>query len=387
MEHSTGGLLSSIPRIAISILIVILLPGIIQAAPAEGSGDQSAVVTDYPAIDAYFFYGDGCIHCENIKPYIADLALRHPRLKIQYLETYHNATNRRIFERVTTALGLKNVGVPALIIGNNIFIGEYQIRSGAEPRIIELEQKRYPSNPAQTGIPAGGNEICTGDAGGLTLLLVISCALIDSVNPCAFAVLAFLLLSIITVETRRRVLMVGGIYITAVFIFYLLSGMGLFAVVQGSGLSQILFVGAAIISIIFGLVNITDVIRKNEGFILAIPESKKDRIQQYMSDASLPAAFVLGILVGIFELPCTGGIYLAILSMMSRTLTFQAGLPYLVLYNLIFILPLVIILLVVSFGLSPERVNSWRFENRRLLRFIIGIAMIAIGAVMLFSLL
>ena len=69
--------------------------------------------------------------------------------------------------------------------------------------------------------------------------------------------------------------------------------------------------------------------------------------------------------------------------MMSETFTFGEGLPYLILYNFIFVLPLIVILLVVSFGLSPERVNSWRLGNRRLLRFAIGAAMIAIGAVML----
>jgi cytochrome c biogenesis protein CcdA len=125
------------------------------------------------------------------------------------------------------------------------------------------------------------------------------------------------------------------------------------------------------------------VIRNKEGFILAIPESRKGVIEKYIREASVPAAFILGVLVGIFELPCTGGIYLAILGLMSKTVTFSEGLPYLILYNFIFVLPLIAILLIVSFGLSPETVNSWRVENRRGLRLGIGLAMIAIGLVML----
>jgi cytochrome c biogenesis protein CcdA len=230
--------------------------------------------------------------------------------------------------------------------------------------------------------PEGG-AACLNTTGDLTLPLVISSAVIDSINPCAFAVLIFLLLSIITLENRRRVLMVGGTYITAVFVFYLLSGIGLFTIVQGTGFSRILFIGAAALSIILGFVNIIDVLRKNEGFILAIPESRKEVIDRYIHTATLPGTFILGILVGIFELPCTGGIYLAILSLMSETYTFSQGLPYLVLYNVIFILPLIAILVIVSFGLSPERVDTWRLENRRMLRFTIGIAMIAIGMIML----
>jgi len=372
-------LLNRASRITAPILIFLLL-SVVLPVPATGSGNQSVNTGDYPLIDAYYFYGDGCVHCENIRPYMADLVSRHPRLRIQYLETYHNATNRKLFAEITAALAIKNAGVPTLIIGNSALIGEIQIRDSAEPRIVELEQAGVPVSPASTQT---GNENCPATAGDLTLPLVISCALIDSVNPCAFAVLIFLLLSIITLETRRRVLLVGGAYITAVFIFYLLSGIGLFALIQGSGFSQVLFTASAVLAILLGLINVIDAIRKKEGFILAIPARGKETFDRFIRAATLPAAFALGILVGIFELPCTGGIYLAILSMMSGTLTLQAGLPYLLLYNFLFILPLIIILLVVSFGLSPEAVNSWRLENRRLLRIAIGLAMILIGAFML----
>lgn len=367
-------------RIPVSILILLFC--ITPAVHAAVSGNPATGAGVPPDIEAFYFYGDGCIHCENIKPHIADLESRYPNVKIHHLEVYHNATNQEFFSRLTAAYGIKMAGVPTLIIGDRALVGEDQIRDGAEPRILALMQAGSSASPTPTVTP-GGEGDCPTASSDLTLPLVISCALIDSVNPCAFAVLVFLLLSIITLESRRRVLLVGGAYIAAVFVFYLFSGIGLFAVVQGSGFSQLLFVGAAVLSIVLGLVNIIDVIRKNEGFILAIPASKKEAIEHYIGTASLPAAFVLGILVGIFELPCTGGIYLAILSMMSRTFTFSAGIPYLLLYNFIFVLPLIGILLVVSFGLSPERVNSWRVENRRLLRFAIGIAMVAIGAVML----
>jgi cytochrome c biogenesis protein CcdA len=262
-------------------------------------------------------------------------------------------------------------------MGDRALIGEIQIRDNAESVILELEQHPIPPTPAVPG------DDCPASVTSFTLPLVITCALIDSVNPCAFAVLVFLLLSIITLGSRRRVLAVGSAYIIAVFLFYLLSGIGIFTVVQQSGFSAVLFLAAAVMAIILGLVNVIDVIRKNEGFILAIPASKKEVIERYIRNASLPGAFILGILVGIFELPCTGGIYLAILGMMSKTLTFNEGLPYLLLYNFIFILPLIAILLVVAFGLAPETVNSWRLENRRLLRLGIGLAMIAIGMVML----
>ena len=363
---------------------VYLVAGSVSVSATPSQQDMPVVSPSSgpaPAVQAYYFYGDGCVHCANVKPYLVELSNKYPNLDLIQLEVYHNATNQNLFSRFQQMYGINSAGVPTLVIGNRVLVGETQIRDNAELIILQLLQNPAPVTPATT--PAISDGSCPESVTNFTLPLVITCALIDSVNPCAFAVLVFLLLSIITLESRRRVLAVGFAYIAAVFIFYLLSGIGLFSFAQQFGVSQILFRAAALLAIVLGLVNVIDVIRKNEGFILAIPASKKEVIERYIRDASLPGAFILGILVGIFELPCTGGIYLAILGMMSKTLTFNEGLPYLLLYNFIFVLPLIAILLVVAFGFSPETVNSWRVGNRRILRLGIGLAMIAIGVVML----
>jgi cytochrome c biogenesis protein CcdA len=338
-------------------------------------------------VTAYYFYGDGCTHCANIKPYLIALAAKYPNLELKQLEVYHNATNQEILSQLQRSYNITTLGVPTLVIGNRVLVGENEIRDSTEPIVIERLQTTGPRTnitPLLTPVPGNGWHLVTSPA--LTLPVVVTGALIDSVNPCAFAVLVFLLLSIITLESRRRVLTVGGAYITAVFLFYLLSGVGLFTVVQQTGFSSVLFLGGAVLSIILGFVNIIDVIRKNEGFILAIPQSRKATIERYIRDASLPAAFVLGILVGIFELPCTGGIYLAILGLMSKNLTFTEGLPYLLLYNFVFVMPLILIVVIMAFGLNPEQVNTWREEHRRALRLIIGIVMVALGVFLLLGL-
>jgi cytochrome c biogenesis protein CcdA len=376
-----------IPAVVIILALlgaVYLTAGSVSVSPSPLPQDGTGVPpssSPSPAIPAYYFYGDGCVHCANVKPVILALAAKYQNLELHQMEVYYNATNQELFSKFNQEFGIITAGVPTLVVGNHVLVGETQIRDNAESVILQLVQHPVLPIPAPTPVVSDGG--CPASVTSFTLPLVVTCALIDSVNPCAFAVLVFLLLSIITLESRRRVLAVGGTYIAAVFIFYLLSGIGLFSFVQQFGFSSILFRAAAVLAILLGLVNIIDVIRKNEGFILAIPASKKEMIERYIREASLPAAFVLGILVGIFELPCTGGIYLAILGLMSKTLTFSEGLPYLLLYNFIFVLPLLAILLIVAFGLSPETVNSWRLENRRMLRLVIGLAMIAIGAIML----
>ena len=282
------------------------------------------------------------------------------------------------------ALGIDSPGVPTLIIGNVALVGEDQIRDRLDATI-----RQELASPAANGNATAGStsaENCPGTVSALTVPLVIICAGIASINPCGLAVLAILLLSIIALQTRRQVLLVGLTFIGAVFLFYLISGLGFLSFIQatGTGISSLIATAAAAIAIILGLVNIVDAAVRKDGFLLAIPTSKKPLLEQYIRTATLPAAFILGVLVGIFELPCAGGIYLTILGLMSNTMTVTQGIPYLLLFNFIFILPLIAILLIVVFGIPPERVNSWRLTNRRMLRVGIGLAMVAVGLFILF---
>lgn len=299
------------------------------------------------------------------------------------LEVYHNTTNQQMFERINRQFGISSPGVPTLFIGTTAMVGDTDIKNRFEPTILAERERLASCTSTTPGTIIPPDPTCTPATLQLTIPVVIASALVDSINPCAFSVLIFLLVSIVTIENRRRILMVGGVYIAAVFLFYLFSGAGLFSIVHMSGFSAALSLLGATVAIVLGLVNIIDVIKNKNDFLLGIPASKKEMIERYINRASLPAVFMLGVLVGIFELPCTGGIYLAILGLMSRSYTLMEGLPYLVLYNIVFIVPLVLILLMVAYGISPERANTWRVLHRRKLRLIVGLAMIAIGVIII----
>ena len=99
-------------------------------------------------------------------------------------------------------------------------------------------------------------------------------------------------------------------------------------------------------------------LRNKETFILSIRESRKRGSGTDIRIASLPAAFVLGILAGILGFSCTGGIYISILVLMGKEMTVMSGLPWLALYNLVYVLPLILITLLVAYGISPERLTA-----------------------------
>jgi cytochrome c biogenesis protein CcdA len=141
---------------------------------------------------------------------------------------------------------------------------------------------------------------------------------------------------------------------------------------------------AAAIAIAAGVISILSVIGGKEGpALLSIPERGKGIIEPYIRKASIPAAFIVGIMVGMFELPCTGGIYLAILSLLSNRMSVMEGIPYLLLYNLFFILPLIIILGVFVLGLPVERLEQLQAGSRRGVRVIMGVVMILLGVILL----
>ncbi len=218
----------------------------------------------------------------------------------------------------------------------------------------------------------------------ITVPLIIGSAAIDSLNPCAFAVLIFLILYLMSVKNKRKMLLIGLVYISIVFLVYLLSGLGLLSFIQSVHITKVFYYLTACLSIVLGLINLKEIIWAGKGFTLAIPDSKKAILNKYIKKATLPAAIILGVLVALFELPCTGGVYLAILSLLAEKHSWLSALVYLIIYNLIFVLPLLIILFAVYFGLSPEKVNEWRKENKKWMRLCIGLFLIALGAIMLF---
>jgi len=218
----------------------------------------------------------------------------------------------------------------------------------------------------------------------LTLPLIIFGAMGDSINPCAMAVLIFIITFLLALRKKKsKFLQIGLVYISMIYVTYFIAGVGILSVVKKTGVSDYLYLFSALAVILAGLINIKDVFFSDKGFSLVIPESKKGVIKKYIEKGTVPAAIVLGVLVSFLELPCTGGIYISVLALLADQATIAQGCIYLLIYNLIFILPLILILILVYFSLSSETINAWRKKNKKWLRFTMGIIMICMGAIMI----
>jgi cytochrome c biogenesis protein CcdA len=223
--------------------------------------------------------------------------------------------------------------------------------------------------------------------GKITLL-----ALADSVNPCAIAVLAMVLITILiqNPEKRKKVLYAGLAFVSAVFIGYVFYGLILvqffktFAEFLGKS-STYVYSGLAILSMILGALNIKDSFFYKKGsFATEMPIFLRPKVKRAIDKVtSTGGAFLVGFLVTLFLLPCTIGPYIVASGLISG-LTFIQTIPWILYYNIIFLIPMIIIVLLVYFGFTRvEDVSGWKERNIRKLHLVAGILLFLVGLLIL----
>ncbi|WP_346434870.1 GAP family protein [uncultured Methanoculleus sp.] len=330
------------------------------------------------------FYSRYCGTCHKVLPFIEEVSRQYPGVEVHYYDVYNSSENLTLFYEFGIRYNMHYASYPVLFAGESVVLeGSSPINEHTEEVFRSLDsglipdreyEKRWISEPYP-----GNGSTPPGPDPGINAFLVAAAGLIDGINPCAFAVLVFLLVSFTASRSRREMLFSGLAYVSAVFLFYILAGLGIMRFIEAAGLTYYFSMFAGIVAVIAGSISILNAFSDKFPVSLSIPRSSKGLMDTLMKKASIPAAFLLGIAVGVFELPCTGGIYLAILSLLSSEMTFYEGVPFLVLYNAFFVLPLLLITVAVYSGLSPAVVNEFRENHRRNLKLILGAALILIG--------
>lgn len=217
--------------------------------------------------------------------------------------------------------------------------------------------------------------------GSAFLPLIVVSALVDSINPCAFSVLLLTIAFLFSLgHTRNNILKIGSAYVFGIFAVYILIGLGILRVLSFFNIPGFMGKVGASLLIAAGALDLVNTYFPGFPVKLKIPASSHRTMARLMERASLPTAFALGAFVGLCEFPCTGGPYLTVLGLLHDARTYLSGFGYLVFYNLIFVFPLAVILVVASHEKLLARVEAWKKGETGLMRFVSGIAMIALGA-------
>ena len=213
------------------------------------------------------------------------------------------------------------------------------------------------------------------------LATVVTTAAIDSINPCAIGVL-ILMISVMLAgkQSTKRMLFLGSLYVSSVLVVYLLAGLGLmyYFSTLPLALSEYISIAIGVLIILAGLLEIKDYFWYGKWISLSIPYSVSKKIHQYTTKTTAFGVIFLGAFVSAVELPCTGAPYLAIITLLSQNFDFTAFL-LLVLYNIIFVLPLIIILILVAGGMKLHDIKRWKQGARPYMRLLIGLMLIALG--------
>lgn len=234
--------------------------------------------------------------------------------------------------------------------------------------------------------PATSSIIWSLSRGGAWLLpLVGVSALLDSIHPCSFSILLLTIAFLFGMQMNRaRILTIGGVYIAGIFVAYLGIGIGLFHVLHLFSTPHFMGKLGAALLIIFGVLNLLAWAFPSFPIRLTLPKSAHAKMATLMDRASIPAAFALGMLVGVCQFPCMGGPYLMVIGLLHDSATYATGVGYLVLYNLILIVPLVAVLFIAADKSIVAKVQEWRRERLSSVRLWGGIAMAILGLLVLF---
>lgn len=220
----------------------------------------------------------------------------------------------------------------------------------------------------------------------LTLTIILGAAAIDSINPCAIGVLLFLGSILLRVSSKKTILLnLGLTYILTVYIVYTLSGLGLIwfqVTLIRYGFAETVGIIVGVLVIMLGLIEIKDFFWYGKGISLEISPQHKEKLTKMAEKISWLGVVSIGGFVAMVELPCTGGPYLAITAILAKSFDMKAFI-YLLIYNIIFILPLLVILLLLYFGTSTLKLKQWRQKNRRWMNLSSGLLMISLGILLI----
>lgn len=223
------------------------------------------------------------------------------------------------------------------------------------------------------------------NAGPGTLIPVIAITgFLDGIHPCAIAILIFFIAFLLTLhKTFKNIFFLGLVYIFVIFLTYLGIGVGLFSGMMLFGQHHFFAKAGSVLLIILGIAQLKNYFFPEFSLGLRIPRVSHKKIKSYLKKATLPTVVVAAFLVGLCSVPCSGGIYAAITALLASKTTYLSGFLYLMLYNLMFVMPLIIILGLAANPYTLVKLGEWQQKHKKSQRLVMGLFMLILGGVFL----
>ncbi len=322
--------------------------------------------------DMILFYWNGCPHCAKVEDYIKSNNLN---LNIEQKEVYQNKNNANEFNKICDKenISLMDRWVPFLYSKWQCFIWDKQIISYLSEFKGNISKEEWKKE----------EQVKKGFSDSLTIPFLIWAALVDAINPCEFAVLLILITTILASWNRKRALLSGLAYSLSIFISYFLMGLGIYSIILSVETSTIFIKIIWCIAILLWIFNLKDYFWYGKFFVMEVPLSWRPKLKSLVRSITWPiSAFFIWILVSLFLLPCTSWPYIVILGMLWHNETYLKAVLLLLLYNVIFILPMIGITIWTYFWMNVEKAEEKRTKSLQLLHLIAWIIMLIMWIVL-----
>ncbi len=418
-------------RILLTTLLLCI--GVLVSMGVYSSSAQAAPPTqNMEPVAIYFFWGDGCPHCAAAKPFLAELEQKYPSVTVRAYEVWNDVANRDLFMQMTAKYGFEPTAVPTIFIGDRYWVGyaeepyAREIEEAAkacvlggcpdagagviEPLPTPIAASQPAADPlvavanaadaavqsAATAIAPASSVISVPFLGAIDLgaqSLLLSTALIafvDGVNPCSLWVLSVLLALTIHTGSRRKVFIIGAVFLTVTSLVYALFIAGLFTMFTVLDWVPWIQVVVALVALFFALINIKDYFWYKEGISLTIADDQKPGLYRNMrrvlqAGDSMPAligaAIVMSAGASLVEFSCTAGFPMLWSNLLAaQGVTTVTFILLLILYMVIYQLDEIIIFTGAVVGLRASKLEE---KQGRILKLISGMLMLVLAIIML----
>jgi len=394
------------------LFFLSILPLIsVQAADSvKGQQDPDGVVwyekdaDGRSLIHLYFFWSEKCPHCLKARPDVLAIDKEFDWLKLHSLQLVDNPQNVQRYINMAALFGNDARSVPTFMFCGNLLSGYdrmettgQQLKSFLQACHRFVEQENPDNSTRFAAQQEGATSLDIPFLGSISSdeyslpILTVFIAGMDAFNPCAFFVLLFLLSMMVHSRSRRRMALIGGIFVFfsgAIYFLFMAAWLNLFIYL---GELRLITLVAGAIAVLIALVNIKDYFWFKRGFSLSIADDEKpkliDRIRQLLRLDSITtvivATVILAVVANSYELLCTAGfpmVYTRILTL--RSLPVESYYLYLLFYNLIYILPLLTIVAVFTIKLGSRKLSE---QEGMVLKLLSGIMMLMLGGLLIVS--
>lgn len=387
----------------LGVISILLLLAVLSLAQEPSPQWHTTNAQGQPRLLVYFFWTQTCPHCKAALPFLHTLATTYPWLQVESLELTDHPEHVARYVTMARALGQEATAVPAFFFCQEMLVGYATAETTGEmlrTKLLECYQ-RWQATPGQVPenvtTPASLAPIALPWGGQLdparTSLPMVTLVLagLDAFNPCAFFVLLFLLSLLVHAHSRWRMLLIGGIFVLCSGVLYFVFMAAWLNVFLLAGHLRSITVIAGLIALLIALLHLKDAFRFRAGPSLTIPEQARPglfaRMRTLVRATSLPSMFLgtvtLAVVANTYELLCTAGfpmVYTRLLTLQGLTTSAYYG--YLALYNVIYVVPLAVIVGLCTATLGVRKLQE---AGGRHLKLLSGIMMLAFSLVLLLA--